>query len=166
MLTLLLLAATVRSFAYMPLGISDRNNLQSKDGRRGCVRSYAVIIRTSAAITKPVDETYSIKSWIFVLRQLFAFAAMLITPRLLISDFEAKSQGTVFSKSRSTAPLALQRNPAHQKDSTAWTTYWNLFHKEDVFSANKTLGINVQSVKRYFIRNAVHCSTHSEVNPF
>jgi len=162
MWTLFLLAAKVRSFAHMPLGISDRSNLQSRNGWRWRVRSYAVILPTAAAIMKPVDKTYSIKSWIFLLRQLFAFAAMLITPRLLISNFEAKAQGTVFSKSRSTAPLALQRNP-HQKDSTAWTTYWNLFHKEDVSFAKKTLGFNV---KRYFIRNAVHCSTHSEVNPF
>ena len=137
MWTLMLLAATVRSFAHMPLGISDRNNLQSRDGWRGRVRSYAVILPTAAAITKAVVQTCSIKSWIFLLRQLFAFAAMPITPRLLINNFEAKSQGTVFSKSRSTALLALQRNPAHQKDSTAWTTYWNLFHKEDVFSAKK-----------------------------
>ena len=29
---------------------------------------------------------------------------------------------------------------------------------------HKTLGIHVKSVKRDFFRNAVHCSTHSEVN--
>jgi len=30
---------------------------------------------------------------------------------------------------------------------------------QDVFSAKKTLGLNVTTLKRDFIRNAVHCST-------
>jgi len=36
MWTLLLLAATVRSFAYMPLGISDRNKMVLWPGSEGC----------------------------------------------------------------------------------------------------------------------------------
>jgi len=34
---------------------------------------------------------------------------------------------------------------------------------QDVFSAKKTPGPNVTNLKRDFIRNAVHCSTHRKV---